>query len=83
MSAPIFAPVSLWIKTEAVEAAIVVAVSIDPVIGADPECSPVNDPNTIELVAIEVFSNLNVAKSPSFIWAAVIALTSTLLPFTL
>ena len=67
MSAAILLPVSLWIKTEAVEAAIVVAVSIDPVIGADPEWRPVNDPNTIESGDIKVFSKLNLVEAPSFI----------------
>ena len=57
-------------------------VSIDPDI-EEVAWVPVNDPNTIESVAIDVFNNLNVSKAPSFIWAFVIALTSTLQPFTL
>ena len=47
------APVSLWICIDAVYNPVVAAVIIDPVIL--PAVPPVNDPNTIESVAIDVF----------------------------
>ena len=55
VSSAIFSPVSLWICIDAVYKAIVAAVIIDPVMLV--AVLPVNEPNTIESVAISVLRN--------------------------
>ena len=64
VSFAIFSPVSLWICMDAVYKAVVAAVIIDPVMLV--AVLPVNEPNTIESVAIDVLRNSKWVKVPSF-----------------
>ena len=76
-----FSLVSLWIWTDAVYCAVVAAVIIEPVMF--PDVLPVNEPNTIEFVSIDVLRNSRWVKVPSFNCACSWFLTSTFLPLTL
>ena len=74
-------PVSLWIWIAAVYCPIVAAVIIEPVIA--PAVFPVNEPNTIESVAIDVLRNSKNENAPSLNVACTCFLTSTFLPLTI
>ena len=63
MSFAMAAPVSLWIRNDAVLAAIVFVDINDPV--TPPTVPPVKAPITTESVAIEVLCSLNAANVPS------------------